>query len=62
MIFMNLPNSGIKPASLGLLHWRAGSLPLGHLGSPFMVPTMTEYEYSVQICHIGPNMTEYDWQ
>ena len=44
MIFVNLPDSGIKPASLGLLHWRAGSLPLGHLGSPFMVPTMTEYE------------------
>ena len=28
----DLPNPGIKP---GLLHWRAGSLPLEPLGKPY---------------------------
>ena len=30
----DLPNSGIKPMSLCLLHWQADALPLSHLGSP----------------------------
>ena len=30
----DLPHPGIEPASLCLLHWQAGSLPLSHLGSP----------------------------
>ena len=29
----NLPDPGIEPKSLCLLHWQAGSLPLSHLGS-----------------------------
>ena len=29
------PNPGIKPASLCLLHWQAGSLPLVPPGMPF---------------------------
>ena len=31
----NLPDSGIEPASPGLLHWQADSLPLSHLRSPY---------------------------
>ena len=30
----NLPDPGIKPASLVFLHWQADSLPLNHPGSP----------------------------
>ena len=30
----NLPNPGIKPMSLCLLHWQIASLPLHHLRSP----------------------------
>ena len=30
----NLPNPGLQPASLSLLHWQAGSLPLVPLGKP----------------------------
>ena len=30
----DLPDPGIKPTSLCLLHWQAGSLPLSHQGSP----------------------------
>ena len=30
----DLPNPGIKPCLLCLLHWQADSLPLSHLGSP----------------------------
>ena len=30
----DLPDPGIKPVSLCVLHWRADSLPLQHLGSP----------------------------
>ena len=29
-----LPQLGIKPRLLRLLHWQVGSLPLSHLGSP----------------------------
>ena len=29
-----LPNPGIEPVSLCLLHWQVGSLPCHHLGSP----------------------------
>ena len=29
----DLPDSGIKSASLRLLHWQVDSLPLSHLGS-----------------------------
>ena len=28
-----LPDAGTEPTSIHLLHWRADSLPLGHLGS-----------------------------
>ena len=31
----DLPDTGIKPRSLCLLHWQADSLPLSHLGSPY---------------------------
>ena len=30
----DLSDPGIKQASLNLQHWRVGSLPLEHLGSP----------------------------
>ena len=30
----DLPNPGIKPTSLCLLHWQVGSLPLGPPGKP----------------------------
>ena len=30
----DLPDSGIKPALLSLLHWQVSSLPLSHQGSP----------------------------
>ena len=30
-----LPNPGLEPCLPRLLHWRAGSLPLSHLGSPY---------------------------
>ena len=30
----DLPDPGTEPTSLGLLHWQADSLPLGHVGSP----------------------------
>ena len=30
----DLPDPGMEPESLCLLHWQAGSLPLHHLGSP----------------------------
>ena len=30
----DLPNPGIKPLLLGLLHWQAGSLPLAPPGKP----------------------------
>ena len=30
----DLPNPGIESASLSLLHWQVGSLPLRHQGSP----------------------------
>ena len=30
----DLPDPGIEPVSLHLLHWRVDSLPLQHLGSP----------------------------
>ena len=30
------PNPGIKPKSLCLLHWQTDSLPLHHLGSPYL--------------------------
>ena len=30
-----LPTQGSNPSPLGLLHWRADSLPLRYLGSPF---------------------------
>ena len=32
----DLPNPGIKPASVCLLPWQADSLPLHHLGSPWV--------------------------
>ena len=32
----DLPNPGIKPKSLCLLHWQTDSLPLHHLGSPYL--------------------------
>ena len=44
------PNPGIEPASLCLLHWQAGSLPLNHLGSPI---------YSA-IQNAIPNSSVYD--
>ena len=31
---MDLPDPGIKPATLHLLSWQVCSLPLSHLGSP----------------------------
>ena len=31
----DLPDPGIEPKSLCLLHWQAGSLPLNHLGSSY---------------------------
>ena len=31
----DLPDPGIKPTSLCLLHWQAGSLPLAPSGKPF---------------------------
>ena len=30
----DLPDPGIKPSLLGLLHLQADSVPLSHLGSP----------------------------
>ena len=30
----DLPDPGIKPLSLALLHWQVDSLPRSHLGSP----------------------------
>ena len=30
----DFPDPATEPTSLGLLHWQADSLPLGHLGSP----------------------------
>ena len=30
----DLPDPGIKPLSLALLHWQVDSLPWSHLGSP----------------------------
>ena len=30
----DLPNPGIKPTSLAVLHWQADSLPLSHPKSP----------------------------
>ena len=43
---VDLPDTGIKPISLvsRLLHYRADSLPLHHLGSP-LLPT-TQYHFS----------------
>ena len=38
----DLPNSGIKPS---LMQWRVGSLPMSHLGSPFL-QGMPEQNYS----------------
>ena len=31
----DLPNSGLNPSLLHVLHWQADSLPLCHLGSPY---------------------------
>ena len=36
----DLPDSGIEPASLCLLHRQADSLPLCHLGKPLVLITM----------------------
>ena len=33
----NLPDRGIKPSLLWLLHWHADSLLLSHLGSPWFI-------------------------
>jgi len=32
----DLPNSGIKPTTPA---WQANSLPMSHLGRPFLLPT-----------------------
>ena len=32
----DLPNPGIEPVSLALLHWQVSSLPLRHQGSPIL--------------------------
>ena len=32
----DLPDPGISPSSLCLLHWQVDFLPLSHLGSPFI--------------------------
>ena len=38
----DLPGPGIKPASLTrLLHWQASSLPMNHLGSPFIAAQLS---------------------
>ena len=34
----DLPNLGIEPRLLWLLHWQADSLPPNHLGSPLPLP------------------------
>ena len=39
---VHLPDAGTEPTSLHLLHWRADSSPLGHLGSPSPLFTICE--------------------
>ena len=38
----NLPHSGTELASLSLLHWQAGSLPLAPSGKPLTIVTMAD--------------------
>ena len=33
----DLSNQGLNPCLLHLLHWKAGSLPIDHLGNPYTV-------------------------
>ena len=37
-----LSNSGIKPTSLGLLHWQVDSLPLARPGKPLVLQNMNK--------------------
>ena len=49
----DLPDPGIEPRSLCLLHWQADSLPLCHLGSPYGLSQHIEYSslcYTVGLC------------
>ena len=39
----DLPDPGIEPAFLCLLHWQADSLPLSHLGSPNISIVLSKY-------------------
>ena len=42
----NLPHSGTELASLSLLHWQAGSLPLAPPGKPLTIVTMADIPWS----------------
>ena len=40
-----LPDPGIEPVSLSLLHWQVGSLPLAPPGKPTMYLTVNEQQF-----------------
>ena len=44
----DLPHPGVKPMSLCLLHWQAGSLPLAPPGKPYFLLNV------LYLIHLGP--------
>ena len=45
----NLPDQGLKPCLLGLLHWKVGSLPLVPPGKPRSMHDYTQKKDSVTL-------------